>query len=72
MHDYICGSFWYDSLLHIIRCNGTYNLLCGACDNDNELAILLNLIRIQGKEESTISTKTSYLKLASQIAVAMV
>jgi len=36
------------------------------------LAILLNLIGIQGKEESAITMKTSYLKLASQIAVAMV
>ena len=36
------------------------------------LVILLNLIGIQVKEESTISTKTSYLKLACQIAVAMV
>jgi len=57
-----------------MRCNGTYNLLCGACDNDNELAISLNLIGIQQvkEAESAISTKTSYLKLASQIAVAMV
>ena len=27
MHDYMYGSFWYGSLLHIMRCNGTH----GAC-----------------------------------------
>ena len=63
---------WFLATYNALQRDAQFIMRCLLVTMITILAILLNLIGIQGKEESAITMKTSYLKLASQIAVAMV